>query len=73
LIYRIDWPNASHPESGEGRMDRLLPILMIAAGAILVIASIVIVNIPDYDSSFPILLIGGGVLVFWGIKKYREG
>ena len=56
---------------GTKSMPRLIATAMAVGGVALVIASLVIMNIPHYSNSFPILLIGGGVLLWMGIHKYR--
>lgn len=53
-------------------MERLLPIVMIVAGAILVIGSLAFIGDAEIRQWLIVFLIGGGVLVFWSIKKYRD-
>ncbi|HEV8680690.1 MAG TPA: hypothetical protein VGQ90_15040 [Stellaceae bacterium] len=52
-------------------MPKQVGITMAVGGAALVIASMVTMNIPNYSNSFPILLIGGGILLWMGVQKYR--
>jgi len=46
-------------------------ILMAMGGAILLIGSMLSLNFPYFSKWFPILLIGGGALVWFGIQRYR--
>jgi hypothetical protein len=48
-----------------------LGIVMTALGIAALICSVVSVNVGDQGKWFPVLLIGGGILVWVGIKKYR--
>jgi hypothetical protein len=53
-------------------MPKQIAIAMAVGGAALVAASMVTMNLPNYSNSFPVLLIGGGVLLWMGIQKYRN-
>jgi hypothetical protein len=46
-------------------------ILMAAGGVVLVILSMVIAGYPEHSKWFPIFLIGGGLLGWFGVTKYR--
>jgi hypothetical protein len=52
-------------------MPKLSGMAMAAGGALLLIGSMLCLNYPDGTKWFPVLLIGGGVLVWFGIQKYR--
>ena len=40
-------------------------------GILAIIGSMIVVNYPDQGKWFPVLLIGGGALLWWGVSKYR--
>ena len=44
---------------------------MAVGGVVLIIASMITMNLPDYGKWFPVFLIGGGVLLWMGVQKYR--
>jgi hypothetical protein len=49
-------------------MDKSIGIAMAVLGIALMVVSW---NIPDVSKWFPVLLIGGGGVLYFGIKKYR--
>ena len=49
-----------------------LGILMTVLGIALIILSVVSLKVGSQGQWFPFLLIGGGVLIWVGIKKYRD-
>ena len=53
-------------------MEKLLPIVMIVAGALLIIGSLAFIGDAEMRQWLIVFLIGGAVLAFWGIKKYRD-
>jgi hypothetical protein len=53
-------------------MKNPLAILMIASGCILGIGSLALFDNAEVRRWYPAILIVVGVLVFWGIKKYRN-
>ena len=52
-------------------MPKQIGISMAVGGVALVIASFVTMNLPDHGKWFPVFLIGGGVLLWMGVQKYR--
>jgi hypothetical protein len=52
-------------------MDKPIGIAMAVLGIALMIVSVISWNILDVSKWFPVLLIGGGSVVYFGIKKYR--
>ena len=52
-------------------MPKQIGISMAVGGVALVVASMVAMNIPDYGKWFPVFLIGGGILLWMGVQKYR--
>jgi hypothetical protein len=52
-------------------MPKQIGISMAMGGVALLIASMVTMNLGDYGKRFPVFLIGGGVLLWMGIQKYR--
>ena len=52
-------------------MPKQIGIAMAVLGFVLVAASVVALNIPDVSKWFPVLLIAGAGLVWFGVKKYR--
>jgi len=52
-------------------MPKQIGISMAVGGVALVVASMVAMNFPGYGKWFPVVLIGGGVLLWMGVQKYR--
>jgi hypothetical protein len=52
-------------------MSKQLAMAMAVGGAVLLVFSMMSLNYADASQWFPVLLIGGGVLVLLGIQKYR--
>ena len=52
-------------------MPKQLAIVMAVGGAAVLVLSMLSLNYADASKWFPVLLIGGGVLVWLGIQKYR--
>lgn len=52
-------------------MPKQIGIAMAAGGVALVVASMMIMGVPDHGKWFPVFLIGGGVLLWMGVQKYR--
>jgi hypothetical protein len=57
---------------GRRNMTKQLAILMVAGGCILLLTPMVFFNTAEVMQWFPALLIGGGALAFFGIKRYRD-
>jgi len=52
-------------------MPKLLGTGLAVGGAVVLFGSMVSLGYPDVSKWFPVLLIGGGALVWFGIHKYR--
>ena len=52
-------------------MPKSIGLSMAAGGVALVIASFVVMDIPNHGKWFPVFLIGGGILLWIGVQKYR--
>jgi hypothetical protein len=53
-------------------VGKALGILMAAAGGVLVIATVPFFDDAEVRKWFPAFLIGGGFLLWFGIKKFRN-
>jgi hypothetical protein len=53
-------------------MTRQLAILMATVGCILVIAPLLFFSTPEVRQWFPIFLVSGILLAWFGIQKYRN-
>ena len=52
-------------------LPKQLGILLTGLGGVAVVASMFFINHSDNSKWFPVLLVGGGALVWWGVSKYR--
>lgn len=52
-------------------MSKQMGLALAILGGILIVGSVVSLNLPEISKWFPILLIGGGIAVYYGVKKYR--
>ena len=52
-------------------MPKSIGVLMAVGGVTLVIASMMIMGVPDHGKWFPVFFLGGGALLWIGVKKYR--
>jgi hypothetical protein len=53
-------------------MPKQLAIPMAVLGGAALVGSMFLINHPDHSKWFPVLLIGGGALIWWGIQKFRD-
>lgn len=50
---------------------RMMGLIMGIVGSILIVISVASLSLPEIRQWFPVLLLGGGYLVWAGLGKYR--
>jgi len=57
--------------TGRRNMPKQFGIALAVGGIALLIVSMVCLNYAEVSKWFPVLLIGGGALIWFGVQKYR--